>query len=291
MLTFHYSYSYFYIFTHTTKTYVCMQRVIEKYCEMPVTIRRPMWKLWHNIIIWIDKNKDAVFMNYGYHSLNGDSKLGLESHDERDRYCIQLYDYVVKDVEIEGKEVLEVGSGRGGGASYIARYRKPNAYTAMDISSGVINFCNAYHKVDGLEFVVGVAEKPPFRDHNFDVVVNVESARCYKDIKHFFSQVYRVLKPNGHFCFADMIKKDELEGIRSDLVSAGFEVVKEQNIADNVVEALNLDHERRESAISKKVPRFLRKSFLEFAGAKGTERYESFANGKMEYWAFVLRKS
>ncbi|MDY0200334.1 MAG: class I SAM-dependent methyltransferase [Tenuifilaceae bacterium] len=268
-----------------------MQKLVEKYCEMPTAIRRPMWRLWHNIIIRLDKNKDAVFMNYGYHTLNGDPKLELESHDERDRYCIQLYDYVVKDVEIEGKEVFEVGSGRGGGASYITRYRKPKAYTAMDISSGVINFCNTYHKVDGLNFIVGVAEAPPFQDHNFDVVVNVESARCYKDIKHFFSEVHRVLKPGGHFCFADMMKKEDFADMRKDLIAVGFEIVKEQNIAPNVVEALDQDHERRESVISKKVPGFLRKSFLEFAGTKGTERYESFASGKMEYWSFVLKKN
>ena len=268
-----------------------MQNLVEKYCEMPTAIRRPMWRLWHKIIIRLDKNKDAVFMNYGYHSLNGDPKLELESHDEPNRYCIQLYDYVVKDVEIEGKQVLEVGSGRGGGASYITRYRKPKAYTAMDISSGVINFCNTYHNLDGLNFIVGVAEEPPFQDQSFDVVVNVESARCYRDIKQFFSEVHRVLQPDGHFCFADMIKKDEVESIRKDLASVGFEVVKEKNIAPNVVEALNLDHERRESVISKKVPGFLRKSFLEFAGAKGTERYDSFASGRMGYWTFVLRKN
>ena len=184
-----------------------MQKLVEKYCEMPTGIRRPMWRLWHNLIIKFDKNKDAIFMNYGYQSLNGDPRLELDEKDEINRYCIQLYDYVVNKAEIKDKDVLEVGSGRGGGASYITRYYKPKSYTAMDISSSVINFCNSYHAVDGLKFVTGVAEEPPFANESFDVVVNVESARCYKSLKTFFQEVHRMLRPNGHFCFADMVKK------------------------------------------------------------------------------------
>lgn len=268
-----------------------MQKLVEKYCEMPTAVRRPMWRIWHNMIIKFDKNKEAVFMNYGYQSLNGDPKIVLEANDEINRYCIQLYDFVVRSVEVEGKDVLEVGSGRGGGASYITRYFKPKSYTAMDISSGVIKFCNQYHKVDGLKFITGVAEEPPFENNSFDIVVNVESARCYKSIRKFFDEVYRMLKPGGHFCFADMIKKGELEHIRKDLLASGLEIVSQTEITPNVVKALDCDNERREAIISKKVPGFMRKAFFQFAGTKGTERYESFASGKMEYWTFVLRKN
>ncbi|MDD2196724.1 MAG: methyltransferase domain-containing protein [Bacteroidales bacterium] len=267
-----------------------MQKLVEKYCEMPTSIRRPMWRLWHNIIIKFDKNKDAIFMNYGYQCLNGDPKLFLEEKDEKDRYCIQLYDYVVNKVDIKGKDVLEIGSGRGGGASYISRYYKPKSYTAIDISPSVIKFCNKYHTVDGLKFVTGVAENPPFPNESFDAVVNVESARCYKSMKVFFEEVHRVLRSNGHFCFADMVKAGEYESIKEQLLSSGFEIIEEQEIGANVVKALDSDHERRQSTIDKKIPGFLKKSFLEFAGAKGTERYDSFASGRMQYWRLVTRK-
>ena len=33
----------------------------------------------------------------------------------------QLYHYVAAAVDLDGKKVLEVGSGRGGSASYVAR--------------------------------------------------------------------------------------------------------------------------------------------------------------------------
>jgi ubiquinone/menaquinone biosynthesis C-methylase UbiE len=237
------------------------------------------------------QNKEAVFMNYGYQNLDEDVKLQLLPEDESNRYCIQLYDFVVSNVDVKDKDVLEVGSGRGGGASYITRYYKPKSYTAMDISSGVIDFCNNYHKVNGLKFVKGVAEEPPFADKSFDIVVNVESARCYKSIQTFFSEVHRMLRPGGYFCFSDMIKKGEAEQIKKMLLASGLTMVSEINISPNVVKALDFDHERRQGIIEKRTPKFLRKAFFQFAGTKGTERYESFANGKMEYWDFVLVKN
>lgn len=88
-----------------------------------------------------------------------------------------------------------------------------------------------------------------------------------------------------------MIKKGELEHIRKDLLASGLEIVSQTEITPNVVKALDCDNERREAIISKKVPGFMRKAFFQFAGTKGTERYESFASGKMEYWTFVLRKN
>ncbi len=188
--------------------------------------------------------------------------------------------------------MLEVGSGRGGGGSYITRYLKPKKYIGMDISGGVVDFCNMKHSnVEGLSFVKGIAENPPFESHSFDAVVNVESARCYADIFGFFKQVHRILRPEGHFLFADMVKQGEISHIRDNLSKAGFKIIQERNITQNVVKALDLDHERRHTLVSNLIPKFFKGGFLQFAGAKGTERYNSFANGKMEYYVYLLAKN
>ncbi len=269
-----------------------MQKIVEKYCEMPSVIRRPLWRIWHNLLLKFDKKREVVFMNYGYENLNGDPKLHLNDHDEHDRYCIQLYHQVANQVDLTGKDVLEVGSGRGGGGSYITRYLKPQKYVGMDISGGVVDFCNSKHKeVEGLSFVKGIAENPPFPNESFDAVVNVESARCYADIFGFFKQVHRILRPDGHFLFADMVKQGEISHIRENLNKAGFKIIQERNITQNVVKALDLDHERRHSLVSNLIPKFLKGGFLQFAGAKGTERYNSFASGKMEYYLYLLSKN
>jgi len=258
---------------------------------MPSLIRKPMWRIWHNIINKVDDGNDVTFMNYGYISLNGHKKLPLDEKDEINRICINLYHNVANQIDLAGKDVLEVGSGRGGGASYIKRYLKPQTYTGVDISKNVIDFCNEVHEVPGLSFKKGKAEGLEFNDQTFDAVINVESARCYTDMNAFLQETNRVLASNGHFLFADMIKNGEKDQVEEELRSAGFEVVNRKNITGNVVKALDHDHARRNRLIQALVPRFLQGGFQEFAGAKGTQRYRAFASGKMQYWVYLLRKA
>lgn len=268
-----------------------MKNIVERFCELPKNVRKPLWHFWHNTILKFDKDKNAVFLNYGYASTNGEFKdLHLEKHDEYNRYSIQLYRHVARNHNFENTHVLEVGSGRGGGASFLTRYYKPASYTAIDLAPKTIDFCNKFHNVPGLKFIKGDAENLPFENEKFDAVVNVESARCYPNIDKFFSEVKRVLKHNGKFLFADMIKKEEVEKIEKLLNEIGFKIIEKNDIRENVVLALSHDSQARKTEIDKKVPRFMRKSFYEFAGIEGTDRYKSFANSEMHYWSFTLTK-
>ena len=123
-----------------------LNAAVENYCELPRMIRKPLWQVWHQLLIRYDEEGKVNFMNYGFNELNGEKKIFLYEEDEINRYCIQLYDRVVRNNELKDKDVLEVGSGRGGGASYIARYYSPNSYTGLDISDRLINFCNGYYE-------------------------------------------------------------------------------------------------------------------------------------------------
>ncbi len=268
-----------------------MNNYVEKYCELPKSIRKPLWRVWHNMIISYDKNKEATFLNYGYAAENGEFKqLELTPEDEINRYSIQLYHHVARNHEFKDSSILEVGSGRGGGASFLTRYLKPKSYTAVDIAKKTIEFCQKHHQVEGLNFLRAEAEKLPFEANSFDAVVNVESARCYPNIGRFFSEVHRVLRPDGKFLYADMIKKEDLDSINEKLDSAGFKVTECVNIRPNVVRALQLDSVNRKAAIDQGVPKIFRKSFYEFAGVEGSERFNSFYNSSMGYWSYTMEK-
>ncbi len=268
-----------------------MSKIVEKYAELPRPIRRPLWRLWHNLITSFDKGKNTVFMNYGYASENGEfDNVDLKSEDVADKYSSQLYDHVAGNDRLRDKDVLEVGCGRGGGASYLTRYYKPKSYTGLDISKKTTDFCNSHHKVEGLKFVTGHAEELPFEDASFDAVVNVESARVYGNIPKFFEEVYRVLKPEGKFLFADMIKPKDIESINKSLEEAGLKLIEKKNIRENVVKALILDSEYRKERIREGAPKFLHKSFFQFAGVEGSERFDSFDKNRIDYWSYVLTK-
>ena len=64
-------------------------------------------------------------MNYGYATITKDGKLvqNLKKRDEEERFQYQLYHFTATQmnemVNCQGKSVLEVGCGRGGGLNYV----------------------------------------------------------------------------------------------------------------------------------------------------------------------------
>jgi ubiquinone/menaquinone biosynthesis C-methylase UbiE len=188
---------------------------------------------------------------------------------------------------------LEIGCGRGGGASYIARYLKPRSMVGIDIAEKAIAFCNQRHVVEGLRFLQGDAESLPFADQSIDRVLNVESSHCYGNIQRFFSEVRRVLRPGGYFLFTDYRDtQTKMERLRQQLLHvAGLEVVREEKINLYVLQALELDNTRKQAIIKQKVPWILRQPFHVFAGMQGTEAYNSLMTGVFDYRSFILQKS
>lgn len=268
-----------------------MKKLVEMYCELPKGIKKPLWRFWHKVMLKMDVEQNNLFMNYGFASENGTfENLKLKSEDEPYRYFIQLYDFVTRAHNFENTHILEVGSGRGGGAAFLTEYKKPARYTAMDISQPTIDFCNKHYNLDALSFKKGEAESLPFEDESFDAVVNVESARCYNDIGKFFSETWRVLRPEGRFLFADMIKQEDVPEVRSKLIENGFYIENETDIRENVLLALKKNSERNKEEIKKRVSKIFQAPFYEFAGIEGSNRYNEFYSSEMSYRSFSLKK-
>lgn len=61
------------------------------------------------------------------------------------------------------------------------------------------------------DIIQGNAEHLPFPARSFDIVLNVESSHLYTNINKFLEEVYRVLKPDGYFCWADLRQKNEVD--------------------------------------------------------------------------------
>ena len=124
--------------------------------------RRIMWK---PIYEWLARKfdfNDWHFMNYGYCPFEYEKKLKLNPEDEIHRYAIQLYHYLANKVTIEGMDVLEIGSGRGGGCNYIKRYFNPRKITGLDIATNAVNFSKQNYRQKGLYYRQGNAEALPF---------------------------------------------------------------------------------------------------------------------------------
>jgi len=251
-------------------------------------VRRMAYRAWYHRLARFAREGEVVHTNYGYAPLDGDSGPDLHEQDEPHRFGIQLYHHVATLADIAGRDVLEVGCGRGGGASYISRYLGTRTMTGVDLDAQAVEFCRRNHRAPGLGFRRGNSEALPFRAGSFDAVVNVESSHCYGSMHRFLCEVKRVLRPGGRLLMADFRSRPRLRTLRRQISHSGFTVEGETSITANVFRALEADSERKLDLIRRRVPAPLRSVFNQFAATEGTPTYEAFRTGAWDYRSFRL---
>jgi ubiquinone/menaquinone biosynthesis C-methylase UbiE len=261
-----------------------------KLSELSPRFKRFVWRRWYQYLAGY-KVSDWRFMNYGYAPVEFDEPpLKLQPEDEVDRYAIQLYHRVAGAVELRDRDVLEVGSGRGGGASFVKRYHQPRRMMGVDFSARAIRYCRKQHRIEGLSFVHGDAEALPLEDETFEAVINVESSHCYGSMPAFLREVNRVLRPGGYFLFADFRAAKDCDRLHAQIEETGMELLQQQDVTRNVLEALRQDSKRKQALIKRSVNRHLIRLFRKFAAVEGSEVFEGFRSGAIVYRRYALRK-
>jgi SAM-dependent methyltransferase len=242
----------------------------------------------------LDKDEKLLMLNYGYAGQEpGIEILQLCPEEEPNRYEIQLYHHMATTIPINWQrcDVLEVSSGRGGGACYIKRFFQPISVIGIDFCQNAVDFCNHYYALDGLSFLHGNAETLDFPDESFDVVINIEASFYYPHVERFFNNVVRVLKPDGYFLYADMRYLEDLEAWRSQLRKLGLLLLSEEDITPNVNRALALVRKHRKKLIRQYVPDLLHDPFDRLWGITGGDLVNGRDGaGSRIYMGFVFQK-
>tara|TARA_B100000401_G_scaffold221427_1_gene149720 strand:+ start:58 stop:864 length:807 start_codon:yes stop_codon:yes gene_type:complete len=265
-------------------------RIFIFFVRISPAFQKAIWRWWYQRLGKRAHDSGWTFMNYGYKYKN-QKTLNLTSKDESNRMFIQLYDYVASQIPIKDGEILEVGSGRGGGSSFLSRYHHPKSITGLDYSKSAIKLSNELHgNVDNLFFKLGDAENLPFKDNTFDAVINIESSHCYGNMERFLSEVSRVVKPGGYFGWADLRAKDMVKETEFAFEKSNLTCIYNKTITPEVINALDDIHDTKMKMINNHVPKFLRSAFTDFAGAKNSKIYNSFKSGNAVYLSKVLKK-
>jgi SAM-dependent methyltransferase len=266
--------------------------------SLPPRAKKLLWRGAYEVISM--RGRATPFMNYGYapldEDLTGDSEIESDVHG-------RLYLATAGAVDLADKDVLEVGSGRGGGAALVFERLKPRSLTGLDPARRAVRFCRARHSRPGLDFVVGDAEALPFADGSFDAVLNVESCHCYPNIPQFLRESRRVLRPGGHLLLADFRTvssvprpgqkrwtQQDVATFRRQLSESGMRIVEEEDIARNVSRAMELMTPSVRARVERTVPRPLRRLVLEFQGIEGSDVHRVLASGESAYLRFVLER-
>jgi ubiquinone/menaquinone biosynthesis C-methylase UbiE len=215
--------------------------------------------------------------------------LPLDAGDEPNRYPIQLYhSTATQNGGLADKRVLEVGCGRGGGASYLTRALNPVSYVGLDLNAAGIEFCRRRHPIPGLKFVRGNAENLPFPPGSFDAVINVESSHCYPHFDRFLAEVARVLRPGGMFLDADLRGRYECAQWEAMLAGALLRVVSWREINAEVSRGMERNSAQWQAMADRLVPRFLRPSRHRPANSA---ILRNLNNGRLLYRMYCLTRN
>ncbi|MSU66195.1 MAG: class I SAM-dependent methyltransferase [Opitutus sp.] len=258
-------------------------------------IRKAIWRFWYPFLTRRLRDEEVLFLNYAFET-DPPMAVPLVPDDEPHRACIQLYHHIATQVDLRGRNVLEVSCGHGGGASYLTRTLRPGRYTGLDLNSTGIRFCATRHRVDGLTFVQGDAENLPFGDNAFDAVLNVEASHCYPDFPQFLAEVARVLRPGGHFLYADFrfgagAHSRDFTVWENALANSPLAMIQSRVINAEVRRGMELNSARSQELIVRHLPGFLRGLGRDFAGVTGSRLYRALVSGELSYRSYCFVKS
>lgn len=246
---------------------------------------------------------EAIFLNYGY-APNDEPQYAQFTlpPERRSRNSIKLVLETVGDCDLTGKDVLDVGCGRGGTIATIREFFAPRTLTGVDLSPHAVAFCQTRHDYDNVRFMQGDAEDLPFPAASFDAVTNIESACCYPHIEAFYSEVDRVLRPGGYFLYTDIIHTNELD-YRLTLLKQHFTVERFRDITSNILLSCDEIAERRfrlmrnvneekliAGVLQKSKPREYEKLMGQLICVPGSKKYNKMRDGVETYVSIKLHK-
>ncbi len=118
---------------------------------------------------------------------------------------VRYFDDLVERLGIdEGTRVLDLGSGTGGPAIYMASMSGCHM-TGLEVNEVGIEVAHRLVRNAGLEdrvaFVQADGMAMPFEDESFDVVISMNVMNVFEDKVALFREVRRVLRPGGTWAF------------------------------------------------------------------------------------------
>jgi SAM-dependent methyltransferase len=174
--------------------------------------------------------------------------------------------------------LLDVGSGSGGPALFVAREIGGHV-TGIDVDPAGIRagegLARQFEMLDKLTFRhADVAQPLPFAESTFDAIVSMDALCHFPQRSRIFGEWLRVLRPGGRLLVTDpvvvtgLVTKEELAqrsstghfefcppGVNEQaLKSAGFELVTVEDVTENAAQVSGRWHdarERRAEAIQK----------------------------------------
>ncbi|HEY0863659.1 MAG TPA: hypothetical protein VGD97_06105 [Lacunisphaera sp.] len=122
-------------------------------------------------------------------------------------------------------------------------------------------------------------------------MISVEASHCYPDFPRFLAQVARMLKPGGHFCYADFRFAEGLADWEQALAGAPLQQVGTRVINAEVLRGMDLNSARSQHLLVRHLPQFMHSLGRDFAGIQGSRIYNALKEDRLSYRSYCFVKS
>ena len=120
---------------------------------------------------------------------------------------------IVENVNLAGKDVLDIGIGIGGPACLLVENHGAARVTGIDVEDPVLEKATRTVIRRGLQdrvLLKRVESGPlPFDDESFDVVFSKDAIIHIHDKDALFREIYRILRPGGCIAMSDWYRSEE----------------------------------------------------------------------------------
>lgn len=227
----------------------------------------------------------STFINWGYVASDKAGSSGFQGVNES---FVHLLREIVGTMSLGGKDVLEVGCGRGGNVNELCKNYGASSVVGIDLTSSNIEFCHKNNRYKQAYYCIGDAEELPIQSGCCDYVLNVESSHLYPRIERFFYESHRVLKPEGALLYADIMNASDVAHYDELWEKLGFFKALDRDITGNVLLSGEQSLSTRMSTLGGSFEGNV--GTLEWLEAPGTQNHQDMKTGKRVFKIIHLIK-